>query len=432
LRKQSSALKIKTNVPSIEHKEYTLSNGLRIILSKTGDIPMIAVNTTFHVGSKDEDDDKTGMAHLLEHLMFEGSPNIPHGKFDEILNRNGGDSNAYTSWDSTGYYIVLPSNKLETALWLESDRLSGFGVSEESLRIQKDVIFEEKLLYVDNSPYGTVEEESSIRLFSNSGYKNPVIGNMDHVMNTSLEDVKRFFEKHYVPGNAVISVVGDIDYDRTLKMLEKYYGGISDGAMPVRRDHSDKYLSTEVRAMIKDNIHLEGKFIFYRLPEMGTKEFYAMSILNGILSDGDSSRFYKELEYDNELVNEFDTNLYGMECSSLFGISAIILQGKSAALTEEKIDNVLEDIKAGNISDHEIEKIKNKVETYFSAKKQSIISLSEKFSYLKTFYNNTDKINFEILDYLSVSKSDIVQTAVKYLDRNRRLVLDYLPGKQNN
>jgi len=429
LRKFSAAEKIKTDVPSIDYREYTLDNGLRIILSRSKDIPMTAVNTTFHVGSKDEDQKMTGMAHLLEHLMFEDSPNVPHGKFDEILNRNGGDSNAYTSWDCTGYYIVLPSNKLETALWLESDRLAGFSISEESLRIQKDVVYEEKLLYVDNSPYGTVEEESSKRLFVNSGYKSPVIGNMDQLMKVELDDVRKFYEKYYSPENAVLSVVGDINYDKTFKMIEKYYGGIVSGGTPDRRDHSDEYLSSEIRVDIKDNVHLEGKFIFYRLPEMGTKDYYAMSVLNGILSDGDSSRLYKELEYNNELVNEFDSNLYGMESTSIFAISALMLKGKSPDLAEEKIDNVLEDIKNGNISDREIQKIKNRIETYFSAKKQTVVSLSEKFSFLKTFYNDINKINFEVLDYLSITKDDIVNTAVKYLDRNKRLVLNYKPVK---
>ncbi|MBS1519100.1 MAG: insulinase family protein [Bacteroidetes bacterium] len=428
MRKYSAAVKIKTDIPSVEFREFTLDNGLKIILSRTRDIPMVAVNTTFHVGSKDEDDDKTGMAHLLEHLMFEDSPNIPHGKFDEILNKNGGDSNAYTSWDSTGYYIALPSNKLETAFWLDSDRLTGFGITDESLRIQKDVIFEEKLLYVDNSPYGTVEEESSKRLFTECGYRNPVIGNMDHLMNVTLSDVRNFYEKYYSPDNAVISVVGDIDYNRTLKLIDKYYGGLIPGISLRKEFKNDNYPDSEIRAELKDNVHLAGKFIFYRLPEMGTKDYYSMSIINGILSDGESSRLFKELEYNNELVNEYDSNLYGMEKASIFAVSALVLKGKDPDTVEEKIDNVLEDIKNGNIAENEILKIKNRIETYFSAKKQSIISLSEKFSYLKTFYNNTDKINFEVLDYLSVSKNDIIETAGKYLDRNKRVVLNYKPN----
>lgn len=421
------AEQIKSDVPLIDFREHTLDNGLKVVMSKFGNIPMVAVNTTFHTGSKDEDENKTGLAHLFEHLMFEGSPNVPKGMFDEILNRNGGDSNAYTSWDSTSYYVVVPSNHLETALWLDSDRINGFGISKESLEIQKDVVLEEKLLYVDNSPYGSLEEESSKRLFKNSGYKWPIIGNMDDLRKVSLEDVKDFFEKYYMPNNAVISVVGDIDYDHTLSSIEKYYGGITAGSDIVRKEYVEDDISKEIREDIYDNIHLDGKFIFYKMPEMGTKDYYAMSILNGILSEGDSSRFYKELEYKSQLVSEIDTTLYGMEKTSIFIISAIALQGKSLEEIENKIDNIIGEIKRGDISDKEFQKIRNRIETYYNSKRRSIVSLADKFSYLKTFFNSCDKINFEIIDYLSVTKEDLVNTANKYLNPEQRLVLNYLP-----
>jgi len=421
------AVQIVSDIPSVDFKEHTLDNGLQVVMSKFGNIPMVVVNTTFHTGSKDEEENKTGLAHLFEHLMFEGSPNIPKGRFDEILNKNGGDSNAYTSWDSTSYYVVIPSNHLETALWLDSDRINGFGISKESLEIQKDVVLEEKLLYVDNSPYGSLEEESSKRLFKNSGYRWPIIGNMDDLRKVTLEDIKEFFAKYYKPNNAVISVVGDIDYDNTLRSIEKYYGNISPGGEIIRKEYTEDDIKKEMREDIYDNIHLDGKFIFYRMPEMGTKDYYAMSILNGILSEGDSSRFYNELEYKSKLVSEIDTTLYGMEKTSIFIISAIAMQGKSLEEIENKIDNIIGDIKKGNISDKEFKKIQNRIETYYNSKRQSIVSLADKFSYLKTFYNNCEKINFEIIDYLSVSKEDLVNTANKYLNPEQRLVLNYLP-----
>lgn len=422
------AAQIISDIPSIDFKEHTLDNGLQVVMSKFGNIPMVAVNTTFHTGSKDEEENKTGIAHLFEHLMFEGSPNIPKGRFDEILNENGGDSNAYTSWDSTSYYVVIPSNHLDTALWLDSDRINGFGISKESLEIQKDVVLEEKLLYVDNTPYGSLEEESSKRLFKNSGYRWPIIGNMDDLRKVTLEDIKEFYSKYYKPNNAVISVVGDIDYDKTLKSIEKYYGNIPSGAEILRKEYTEADIKKEMREDVYDNIHLDGKFIFYRMPEMGTKDYYAMSILNGILSEGDSSRFYNELEYKSKLVSEIDTTLYGMEKTSIFIISAIAMQGKSLEEIENKIDNIICDIKKGNISDREFKKIQNRIETYYNSKRQSIVSLADKFSYLKTFYNDCEKINFEIIDYLSVSKEDLVDTANNYLNSEQRLVLNYLPN----
>ncbi|MDQ3020604.1 MAG: insulinase family protein [Bacteroidota bacterium] len=423
------AEKIKYDISSINYNEHTLDNGLRVIMCKFGSIPVVALNTTFHIGSKDEDENKTGLAHLFEHLMFEGSPNIPKGKFDEILNQNGGDSNAYTSWDSTSYYMTIPSHKLETAMWLDSDRIYGFGISQESLEVQKDVVFEEKLLSIDNSPYGTVEEESSKRLFKQSGYRWPIIGNMEDLRKVNVRDLKDFFERFYSPNNAVISVVGDIDYDKTLKLMEKYYGAIKPGKEIKRRNFCEDDIVEEMREDIFDNIQLEGKFIFYRLPEMGTKDYYAMNILNGILSEGDSSRFYHELEYKDELVTEIDSNLYGMEKTSLYIISAIAMKGRCLGEIENKIDAILNDMREGKINEDEIIKIKNRIETYYNSKRQSIVSLADKFSSLKTFYNDCEKINFEILDYLSVTKRDIVETANKYLNNNQRLILNYLPKK---
>lgn len=416
-----------SDIPSIEFVEETLDNGLRIVMSRIGNIPMAAVNTTFHAGSKDEEEDKTGLAHLFEHLMFEGSPNIPKGKFDEILNQNGGDSNAYTSWDSTSYYITLPASHLETGLWLESDRIAGFGISEESLEIQKDVVLEEKLLYVDNSPYGTVEEESAKRLYKNSGYRWPIIGNMDDLRKVRLDDLREFYEKYYKPNNAVISIVGDIDYDKTLKLVKKYYGDIEPGKEIIRSNFHEENIQKEIREKFYDNIQLDAKFMFYRLPEAGSKEYYSMNILSGILSSGESSRFYYELEYKDELVSECDSNLYGMEQTSLFCISALAMKGKDPEEIEKKIDEILEDIKQGNISDKEIIKVKNKIETYFNSRRQSITGLADKFSYLKTFFNDCEKINYEILDYLAVTKDDITETAKNFLNKNQRVVLNYYP-----
>lgn len=417
------------DIPSINYEEATLGNGMRLVMCRHANIPMVAVNTMFHVGSKDEEENKTGLAHLFEHLMFEGSPNVAKGKFDEILNDKGGDSNAYTTQDSTSYYVSLPSNHLETALWLDSDRISGFGISEESLRIQKDVVTEEKLLYADNSPYGTVEEESSKRLYKKSGYRWPVIGDMDNLKKVTLDEVENFFQRYYKPNNAVVSIVGDIDYDKTLNLVEKYYGSIRPGNEIRRNKFTEENISDEIRADFFDNIQLDGKFIFYRLPEMGTKDFYAANILSYILSDGDSSRFYQELEYRNELASECDSSLYGMEQTSIFFINALAMKGKSIEKIENKIDEIMDDIKEGNISEEEIIKVKNKIETNFNSRRLSIINLADKFSYFKTFYNDCEKINLEIIEHLSVTKEDIIETANKFLNNNQRVVLNYFPKK---
>ena len=423
------AEKILTSIPSIEYVEHTLENGLRIVLSRNTRIPNVAVNATFHAGSKDDDPNMTGMAHLFEHLMFEGSPNIPKGKFDEILNNNGGDSNAYTTWDSTSYFICLPSTHLEVAFWLDSDRIAGFGITEEALEVQKDVVAEEKLLYVDNSPYGSVEEESSKRLFAGSGYAWPIIGDMEQLGKASLEDIMEFHRKFYVPSNMVLSVVGDIEYDETLSLIEKYYGGITSGMNPAKKPFTAEEITSERSGVIYDNIHLEARFLFYRIPEIGSRDYYALSIISGILSDGESSRLVKELEYERELVHEIDTAVYGFENAGVFAVSAFALKGKSLKEIGKRVDEALEEIKAGRINDSDFQKVKNRIETYFSAGRQSIIGLADKFSFLKTYYNDCGRVNAEIMNYLDISKQDLVETAGKFLNENRRVALNYLPKK---
>lgn len=427
--KQRPAEKIMTSIPAIEYVEHKLDNGLRIILSRNARIPNVAVNTTFHVGSRNDDPGMTGMAHLFEHLMFEGSPNVPKGKFDEVLNNNGGDSNAYTTWDSTSYFICLPSTHIEVAFWLDSDRIAGFGITDEALEVQKEVVAEEKLMYVDNSPYGTVEEESAKRLFGNSVYGWPIIGNMNDLAKASLEDLKKFHRKYYSPGNAVISVVGDIDYDETLKLIETYYGSIPNLSAAPAEVAPENNLTSEIIAEIYDNVHLEGKFLFYRIPELGSKDYYCMNLLSGILSDGESSRLVKELEYEKELVHEIDTAVYGLEMAGVFMISGIALKGKNMSEVAGCIDAAIDDIKNGNLTEAELQKVKNRVETYFSAGRQSIVGLADKFSFLKTYYGDCGRINAEVMNYLNLTKDDLVESANRFLNADARVVLNYIPKK---
>lgn len=419
--------KFNENFPAIDYREFRLDNGLKVILCKTGNIPVVAVNTTFHTGSKNEINGKTGLAHLIEHLMFEGSPNIPRGNFDEILNKNGGESNAYTTRDYTSYFISIPSNHLETALWLDSDRLSGFGITEQSLEIQKDVIIEEKLMYVDNSPYGSLDEESSKRIFSQTPYSWPVIGYMDDIRNMNLKDVEDFYLKHYTPENAVVTVTGDIDIENTIELLEKYYGNIKSNSHDRKTEINLRSIPSELNAEIKDDIHLEGKFIFYVIPPAGTKEHYALKLLAGILSSGESSRFYQEFEYKEHLVNEIDSSVMSMEKAGLFIISAIALKGIQLDKIGKKIDKILDEVISGGFEDKEFRKIQNKIETRFSSRLQSIVGLADRFSYLKTIHNDCSKINFEINEFLSLTKNDVIETASRYLKNNQRLVLNYIP-----
>lgn len=407
-------------------EEMTLPNGMRAVFYKTDKIPSVCMNVTYHVGAKD-DGEKSGIAHLFEHLMFEGSPNVPHGEFDAILHDLGGDSNAFTSWDVTSYYITIPSNSLEVAMWLDSDRLAGFGITSEMLEIQKDVVTEERKYVFDNTPYGSVEEESNLRMFKNSGYRNSILGNMSILRKLSIGDIKSHFDKYYAPNNAVIALAGSFDMQEAKLLVEKYYGGISVGKPFTRTAFSEYDIKEEIKDTIYDNIQLPAKFIFYRVPQHGTKDYYALQILSSILSKGESSLLNKKLVYDLTLANEVDTSVTGMEQTSIFGISAISLKGRNLDIIGTAIDEILDEIQNGNIRTEEIEKVKNNIETRTALKKSSIVTLAENLSFDKLVFDDANRINTEIYNYLSITKEDIVEAANKYLKKNQRVVLDYLP-----
>jgi zinc protease len=407
-------------------EEMTLKNGMRAVFYKTDKIPSVCMNVTYHVGSKD-DGEKSGIAHLFEHLMFEGSPNVPHGEFDSMLHDLGGDSNAFTSWDVTSYYITIPSNSLEVALWLDSDRLAGFGITKEMLEIQKDVVTEERKFVFDNTPYGSVEEESNLRLFKNSGYRNSILGNMSILRKLKIDDIKNHFEKYYAPNNAVIALAGSFDMKEAKELVEKYYGGIPVGKPFTRTKFTEYDIKEEIKDTLYDNIQLPAKFIFYRVPQHGTKDYYALQILSSILSTGESSLLNKKLVYDLTLANEVDTSVTGMEQTSIFGISAISLKGRNLDIIGTAIDEILDEIQNGNIKDEAIEKVKNKIETRTALKKSSIVTLAENLSFDKLVFDDANRINTEIYNYLSITKQDIIEAANKYLNKSQRVVLDYLP-----
>lgn len=407
-------------------EEMTLANGLRAVFYKTDNIPSVCMNVMYHIGAKD-DGEKSGIAHLFEHLMFEGSPNVPHGEFDAMLQDLGGDSNAFTSWDVTSYYITVPSNALEVAMWLDSDRLAGFGITKEMLEIQKDVVTEERKYVFDNTPYGSVEEESNLRLFKNSGYRNSILGNMSILRKLKIDDIRTHFEKYYAPNNAVIALAGSFDMEEAKALVEKYYGAIPVGKPFTRTEFSEYDIKEEIKDTVYDNIQLPAKFIFYRVPEQGTKDYYALQILSSILSKGESSLLHKKLVYDLTLANEVDTSVTGMEQTSIFGINAISLKGRNLDIIGAAIDETLDEIQNGNIKEEEIEKVKNKIETRNALKKSSIVSLAENLAYDKLIFDDPNRINTEIYNFLSITKKDIIEASNKYLKKNQRVVLDYLP-----
>lgn len=413
----------------IDFTEFELDNGLKVILTKDTTIPSVAIDVCYHVGSKDEEPSRTGFAHLFEHLMFEGSKNVPPGDYDRLSLLAGGDNNAYTTADKTNYYILLPSHQLELGLWLESDRMLQFAFLEKDILNQKEVVKEEKRQNYDNRPYGSVGIEFAGKLFKKSGYRWDTIGDMKDIDNATYIDIKNFFDKYYVPNNAVLSIAGDIEIEETEKLVHKYFDGIPRGKDINRPPFYEPPLENEVEDSLFDNVQFPGIFIGYRVPEENTREYFIFDMLTDILGDGESSRLYLELVYKNQTCSEIGSYIDAKEKAGVLYIYAILMPGKTVAKAQEDIDKILLDIQNGGLSETEVQKAKNKVDARTIYRRQTILSKAELLAHYKTFYNDAELINTVQLNYDKITKEEIIDAADKYLNKDNRVVLYYLPKK---
>jgi predicted Zn-dependent peptidase len=415
------------NSAEIKFEEFELKNGLKVILSRDDSIPSVAINLCYHVGSKNEEPGKRGYAHLFEHLMFEGSKHVPPGEYDKIVTAAGGDNNAYTTEDKTNYYLLLPAHQLELGLWLESDRMLQFAVSRESLETQKSVVIEEKKQNYDNRPYGTVGQEFAPKLFNKSGYSWDTIGDIKDIEKASLDDVRSFFDRYYVPNNTVLSIVGSIDTVNAKSQVRKYFGDISSGNNGTEYVFDENELEKEIRASVYDRVQFPGIFIGYRIPRENTRQQLAFELLSEILAGGDSSRLYNKLVYKDLLASEIGCWTDPKEFAGVFYLYAILMPGKNIGVLEKSIDSILEEISSGNISESELEKAKNKIETKQYFRKQFIVSKADLLAHYKTFYNDAGLINSYTEKYREITGVDLVESASAYLKKENRVVLHYLP-----
>jgi zinc protease len=424
----------KTSINSylIPFKDFKLDNGLRVILSEDKTIHSVAINICYHVGSKNESKDNTGYAHLFEHLMFESSKNLKPGEYDKYSMLAGGENNAYTSEDKTNYYLLLPSNQLELGLWLESDRMLEFAISEESLNKQKDVVKEEKKYIIDNKPFGSVNYKLAPKLFKKSSYRWDPIGDMTHIENATLSDLKKFFDTYYTPSNTVLSIAGDIDINVTIKLIKKYFEQIPNNNIAPIYNFSEDEISEETIQYVKDNIQFPGIFIGYRIPKEGSEAFYNLNLLSEILAGGESSKLYNKLVYEMKIANDIDCYIDAREYTSVLLLSVILMPGIEVKQVRNVIDNIINSVLQGNISEREIDKAKNKLEARNTYRKQSILHKADMLAHYKMFYNNPDMINTNFNNYKDITKDDILYHALKYLQSKNRVILIYEPKDKTN
>ncbi len=412
----------------VEYIEYDLDNGLHVILYEDHSTPIVAVSVMYHVGSKNENPDRTGFAHFFEHLLFEGSENIARGEFDKYIQNAGGYNNANTSYDRTYYYEVLPSNHIGTALWLESERMLHAKVEDKGIETQRQVVKEERRQRIDNQPYGTILEESMKRAYTKHPYRWSVIGSMEHLDAAQEEDYKNFYADFYVPNNAVLSIGGDLDIEETKKMIDQYFGTIPRGTKEIYRPEIvEPALTAEVRDTVFDNIQLPAVIQTYRIPAQGTEDYYAVDMLGTLLSQGESSRLNKTLVDEQQkalFVGSFPLGLEDPGVNIIYGISNI---GVDLADLEGAVDAQIQRVQQELMSEEEFQKLRNQIEADFITGNSSIVGVAESLANYHMYFGDANLINTEIQRYLEVTREDIQRVANKYFIPTNRVVLYYLP-----
>ncbi len=419
-------LELPTN--RIEFTEYTLDNGLLVILHQDKSTPIVAVTVMYHVGSKNERPDRTGFAHFFEHLLFEGSANIGRGEFDKYVQRAGGTLNANTTQDRTFYYEILPSNQLELGLWLESERMLHAKVDQKGIDTQREVVKEEKRQRYDNQPYGSALTELLKRAFTKHPYRWDPIGSMEHLDAANEEDYISFYQEFYVPNNAILSIAGDIDIEQTKKWIDKYFASIPRGKKTIYRPNIvEPPLAKEVRDTVLDNVQLPAVLQAYRIPAQGTEDYYAVSMLGTLMSQGESSRLYKALVDEQQkalFVGNFPLPSEDPGLSIVFGLTNIGVNPKDL---EGAIDEEIAKVQNELISEAEFQKLRNQIENDFITANSSVIGIAESLANYKMYFGDANLINTEIERYMKVKREDIQRVAKKYFNKDNRVVLYYLP-----
>lgn len=412
----------------VQFEEYDLANGLHVILHQDNGAPLVTTSVLYHVGAKDEEPQRTGFAHFFEHLLFEGTKNIERGEWFSIVSSNGGKNNAYTNDDFTYYYEVFPSNNLQLGLWLESERMLHPVINQVGVDTQNEVVKEEKRLRVDNSPYGKFLENVKKNLFVNHPYKHTTIGEMEHLDAASLEEFLAFNKKYYVPNNAVLVVAGDIDIPATKEMINDYFSSIPRGADVERVAIEESPIVEPIKAVAYDaNIQIPAVVTGYRMPSVKTRDSKVLDMISTYLSDGNSSKLYKKMVDEQKMALQVGALNFSQEDYGMYLIYGLPLGENSLESLVSVMDEEVAKIQTNLISEKDYQKLQNKFETDFVNSNASVEGIANSLAEYYTFFRDTNLINTEIDVYRSISREEIQAVAKKYLNKNQRLVLDYLP-----
>jgi predicted Zn-dependent peptidase len=412
----------------IKFTQYDLANGLHVILHEDHSTPIVAVTVLYHVGSKNEDPQRTGFAHFFEHLMFEGSDNIARGEYMKLIQNSGGQMNANTSFDRTFYFEVLPSNQLELGLWMEAERMLHLKVDSIGVETQRKVVKEELKQRNENTPYGSILNEAFGHAYTVHPYRWTPGGSPEYINKAALSEFIDFYKTFYVPNNATLSIAGDINPSEAKAMIEKYFGTIPKGTKEIPRPKIVEPVKTkEVRDTVPDNIQLPGVIMAYHTPAQGTPDYYAVHMLSTLLSQGKSSRMQKSIVDKQQkalFAGAFPLPSEDPGLALMFGITNM---GVSPTDLEAAMDVEFEKTKNELITDEEFQKLRNQVENDFVSSNTKMAGIAENLANYYVYFKDANLINTEIDRYMKVTKEDIQKAAQKYLRKENRVVLYYLP-----
>ena len=415
----------------IKFEQFKLDNGLNVILHQDKSTPIVAVTVLYHVGSKNEDPNRTGFAHFFEHLLFEGSENIGRGEYMKMVSSNGGILNANTSFDRTFYFEILPSNQLELGLWMEAERMLHAKIDETGVETQREVVKEEYRQSFENRPYGSFLMEMFGRAFEKHPYQWVPIGSLEHLNQAKIEEFRDFYKTWYVPNNATLSIAGDFDIKQAKQWINKYFSEIPKGTKKIERPIIvEPIKNKEIRDTVYDNIQLPAVMMGYHTPAQGTPDAYAVEMLAQILSQGNSSRMQKSIVDEQEkalFVGAFPFPTEDPGLSLMFGIANM---GVAIDDLEAAIDKEVEKVQNELISEEEFQKMKNQIESDMVSKNAKVEGIAENLANYFVYYGDANLVNTEIDRYMKVTREDLKRVANKYFRKDNRVVLHYLPKEK--
>jgi zinc protease len=399
---------------------------LHVILHENHQAPVVATYVLYHVGAKNERPDRTGFAHFFEHLMFEGTDNIPRGTIDKLISGAGGNLNASTSFDQTDYFFNLPANQLKLALWIESERMLHAKIDETGVETQRKVVKEEKRMRYDNQPYGSLIEQVFKLVFANTPYAWVPIGSVQYIDQAKIEEFREFYKTYYIPNNATLAIAGDFDLEGTKKLVADYFGGIPRGPEIKRPTVELPPQKAPVKLDVKeDKTPLNASLHAWKAVPETHPDAYALELLGNILSSGRSSRLYKRMVEKEQAALNVDAFPFLLEKAGMLGVFATGQQGVALDQLDSLIDEEVEKVKAEGVTEEEFRKALNQQEAQFAGGFGTMSTRARNLARYHVFYGDANLINTELDRYFAVKREDLQRVAKQYLTKEGVSILRY-------